>query len=88
MPSKIFELSCLGLPILYFAGGEGEDIVKNKELGWVVPVNKMEDLQYFVDTIDTEKLSDFPKKEIQRNAESYFNFKDQFLKLMIEIDRI
>ena len=38
VPSKIFEYSALGYPILYFGGGEGEDLVKENKLGWVVDV--------------------------------------------------
>jgi hypothetical protein len=73
---------------LYFAGGEGADIVKNKELGWVIPVNNLGHLQHFVDTIDAEKLNDLQKKVVQRNAESSFNFKEQFLRLLLEIERV
>jgi len=87
VPSKIFELSRLGLPILYFAGGEGEDIVKSKKIGWVIPVNNMEHFQSFIDSLSFEKLRDFQKKEVQRNAISSFNFKEQFLKLLLEIER-
>ncbi len=38
VPSKIFEYGALGYPILYFGGGEGEDLVKENKLGWVVDV--------------------------------------------------
>lgn len=38
VPSKIFEYGALGMPILYFGGGEGEDIVRENSLGWVAPV--------------------------------------------------
>jgi len=50
VPSKIFELSRLGIPVLYFAGGEGEIIVKNNKLGWVIPVYDIVKLQDFINS--------------------------------------
>ena len=35
VPSKIFEYAFLGLPMIYFGGGEGEQIIKTHKLGWV-----------------------------------------------------
>ncbi|MEJ2113868.1 MAG: glycosyltransferase family 4 protein [Flavobacteriaceae bacterium] len=35
VPSKIFEYARLGLPMIYFAGGEGEKIIKKFKLGWI-----------------------------------------------------
>src|SRR5690606_11886850 len=55
VPSKIFEYSSLGLPILYFAGGEGGAIVNREALGWVVAENDIEALQHFINTISKEK---------------------------------
>jgi glycosyltransferase involved in cell wall biosynthesis len=88
VPSKIFELSRLGLPVLYFAGGEGEDIVKNNKLGWIVPVNNINALQNFIADLGVEKLKTFPKKEIQNNALDCFNFSEQFLRFINELENI
>ena len=44
VPSKIFEYGALGYPILYFGGGEGEDIVRERNLGWVVEVADFSEL--------------------------------------------
>ena len=44
VPSKIFEYTALGLPILYFGGGEGETIVQENNLGWVAEVGDFESL--------------------------------------------
>ncbi len=88
VPSKIFEYTRLGLPVLYFAGGEGGDIVKREALGWVVPVNNFEALQYFMDTISKEKLAYFPKERVQKNSLSAFNFKKQFEEFIISIEAI
>ncbi|PHR13733.1 MAG: glycosyltransferase WbuB [Aequorivita sp.] len=78
VPSKIFEYTRLGLPILYFAGGEGGDIVKNESLGWVVPVTNYDALQNFINTISKEKIKEFPKGEVKKNSVSAFNFHKQF----------
>lgn len=78
VPSKIFEYTRLGLPVLYFAGGEGEEIVFKEELGWVIPVNDFDALQEFINTLSTNRLQDFPKLNVQQNAVSAFNFEKQF----------
>lgn len=42
VPSKIFEYTALGFPVLYFGGGEGETIVEENQLGWVAAVGNFE----------------------------------------------
>ena len=88
VPSKIFELSRLGIPVLYFSGGEGETIVKKYKIGWVVPVNNLTALQDFISTITVESLTSFPKKEAQKNAFANFDFNNQFLLLEEKIKAI
>lgn len=44
VPSKIFEYTALGFPVLYFGGGEGENIVEENQLGWVASVGNFEAL--------------------------------------------
>jgi glycosyltransferase involved in cell wall biosynthesis len=44
VPSKIFEYTALGFPVLYFGGGEGETIVEENQLGWVASVGNFEAL--------------------------------------------
>lgn len=78
VPSKIFEYIRLGLPVLYFAGGEGGDIVESESLGWVLPVNDFKALQNFIDTISEKKLEQFRKKMVQKNSISAFDFAKQF----------
>lgn len=78
VPSKIFEYTRLGLPVLYFAGGEGGIIVEKESLGWVVPVTDFEALQLFINTFSKEKLKRFSKISVQRNSVSAFNFEKQF----------
>jgi glycosyltransferase involved in cell wall biosynthesis len=78
VPSKIFEYTRLGLPVLYAAGGEGGEIVKKESLGWVVPVNDLKALQHFINTVSVTDLKLFPKEDVQRNSVSAFNFHKQF----------
>lgn len=84
VPSKIFEYSALGFPVLYFGGGEGENIVEENNLGWVVPV---EDFKNLNDTL--KQISEFGKEEIQimkntifLHAKSHFSLDEQMKKLI------
>ncbi len=82
VPSKIFELSRLGIPILYFAGGEGEKIIMEHQLGWVVPVNDFDKLQSFIDNLTVEKMTMFSKLQVQNNAVNHFDFSIQLHQLI------
>lgn len=85
VPSKMFELSRLGLPILYFAGGEGGELVTSNKLGWKIPVSNYKELQHFISSLSIEKLSDFPKEKIQEIALKTFSFEKQFDDFMEKI---
>ena len=78
VPSKIFEYSLLGLPILYCAGGEGGDIIENNALGWNIETNNLQALQGFINTLSFEEINKFPKIQVQQNALKAFDFNDQF----------
>ncbi len=86
VPSKIFELSRLGIPILYVAGGEGENIVSENQLGWVIPVNDLDKLQNFIDTLTAEKMTMFSRQQVQLNAVNQFDFSSQFQQLIEELN--
>ncbi len=86
VPSKTFELSRIGLPILYFAGGEGEMLVNKFNLGWVIPVNNLQEFQLFINSLTSEKLLNFSEKEIQKTAITNFNFRIQFEELIDLVD--
>ncbi|MDN3723115.1 glycosyltransferase family 4 protein [Aequorivita sp. SDUM287046] len=88
VPSKIFEYSRLGIPILYFAGGEGGEIVKTESLGWVIPVNDFEALQDFINNISELELTRFPKATVSQNSMHTFNFKKQFAALITSIENV
>ncbi|TDD99631.1 glycosyltransferase family 4 protein [Flavobacterium cellulosilyticum] len=86
VPSKIFEYSALGLPILYFGGGEGETIVAENNLGWVAHVGDFESLNTtLIEISKTGKESiQIMKKQVFECAENKFNLDYQIKKLMNE----
>lgn len=88
VPSKIFEYTRLGLPVIYFAGGEGGVIVESESLGWVIPVNDFETLQNFINSISIIDLKKFPKKTVQQNSTAAFDFNNQFAKFTATIKEI
>ncbi len=88
VPSKIFEYTRLGLPVLYFAGGEGGDIVDKEELGWVIPVNNFEALQNFINTFSENELKHYSKEKVQKNSVSAFDFNKQFEAFTASIENI
>lgn len=88
VPSKIFEYTRLGLPILYFAGGEGGKIVAKEFLGWAIPVNNIKKLQEFINTISENELNMYPKEKIQNTAVSVFNFEKQFKTFISAIETV
>lgn len=73
VPSKIFEYSRLGLPLLYFGGGEGEAIVKNHKLGWVAQSGNYKDLNQVLSKINSRQITVDMRKEIQENAIENFD---------------
>jgi len=84
VPSKIFEYTALGLPILYFGGGEGEDIVRENRLGWVADVGNFDDLNKTLEdisTVDRQKLNQMKKQVFEHSAEN-FNLEKQITELI------
>ena len=77
VPSKIFEYAKLGLPMLYFGGGEGETIIEENKLGWVAKESDYDDLNAVLSTITTEDLNLDLKIAIQKTARFQFDFKKQ-----------
>ena len=85
VPSKIFEYGAMGFPMLYFGGGEGETIVKNNKLGWVVPVENYGALNQHLQVISTMPKSELEvmKKQIFIRAQKEFDLDFQ-IKSLIE----
>ena len=87
VPSKIFEYGSLGFPILYFGGGEGENIVSDHNLGWIAEVGNYQDLNKILAEISKLTKSELEKmkKRIFVNSQNIFNL-DYQVKNLIEKD--
>jgi glycosyltransferase involved in cell wall biosynthesis len=81
VPSKIFEYAKLGLPMLYFGGGEGEDLIKKNSLGWVANEGNYDDLNTVLKSISAQYLNLELKTAIQDTASIQFDFKKQLTAL-------
>lgn len=74
VPSKIFEFSKLGLPLLYFGGGEGETIIEKHNLGWVAQASNYAHLNEVISKIPLGHLHTDYREAIKTEAEESFNF--------------
>lgn len=81
VPSKIFEYARLGLPMLYFGGGEGETVITKNNLGWIAEAGNYNDLNQVISKIDKSQLSEAYQKNIQNIAVSNFDFAKQLKQL-------
>jgi len=81
VPSKIFEYARLGLPMLYFGGGEGEIIIENNNLGWIADSSDYNHLNKVISNIDVESITRNKKEAIQKSAVDNFDFIDQLYRL-------
>lgn len=77
VPSKIFEYAKLGMPMLYFGGGEGEAIISDHKLGWIAHEGNYEHLNKVLQSINPEHLNVELKTAIQETARVEFNFTKQ-----------
>lgn len=77
VPSKIFEYARLGLPMVYFGGGEGETIIRNYNLGWVAEAGNYKDLNEKLSILKIEDLNLELKNKIKTAAEINFDFEKQ-----------
>jgi hypothetical protein len=84
VPSKIFEYSALGFPIFYFGGGEGENIVKENNLGWIAPVEDFERLNATLIEINTtgKEQIQLMKKIVFDHTRIHFNLNNQMKELI------
>lgn len=86
VPSKIFEYSLLGFPILYYGGGEGEDIVNENEIGWVGKVGNFDSLNHHLKKLSLLSYEEINKLKIKtlNNAENNFSIDKQIKHLINE----
>lgn len=84
VPSKIFEYGSLGYPILYFGGGEGEQIIETNLLGWVASVGDYNDLNDKIKSISAMDKTRFSsmKKDVFIKSQELFNLDHQVKKLI------
>jgi len=81
VPSKIFEYAKLGLPMLYFGGGEGEDVIDKNALGWVAKEGDYKSLNTILRSISKADLNYNLKSAIQTTARLHFDFEKQLASL-------
>jgi glycosyltransferase involved in cell wall biosynthesis len=84
VPSKIFEYTTLGFPVLYFGGGEGGTVVLENNLGWVAEVGDYDDLNQKlieISTINKLKLEAM-KKSVFETSKAKFNLNKQVQNLL------
>lgn len=82
VPSKIFEYAKLGLPIIYFGGGEGEDIIEKYSLGWVAQSGNYENLNEMINSIREIGIENEYRKNIKNKASNLFNLDKQIIQLI------
>ena len=81
VPSKIFEYARLGIPMLYFGGGEGEDIINEFNLGWIAEPTNYEALNEVISSISAGMFTDDFRRDIQQSAITQFDFNKQLRQL-------
>jgi len=86
VPSKIFEYGALGFPILYFGGGEGENIVSDNNMGWVAKVENFQDLNEKLIAISKLHKADLEvmKQRIFNTAKTAFDLDHQIKDLIAQ----
>ncbi len=85
VPSKIFEYSKMGFPLIYMGGGEGSDLVREFELGYDVETgdyNSLSKVIANVSNLTPEERYEL-KSRIFQTANSTFNASEQFNKIDI-----
>jgi glycosyltransferase involved in cell wall biosynthesis len=79
-PSKIYEMAHNNLPVLYFAGGEGEAVIKNHQLGYVVPPADYSALNKRIQNLNLAEINKL-KEKIRETALINFNIEEQLEEL-------
>ncbi|MDN3595900.1 glycosyltransferase family 4 protein [Zunongwangia endophytica] len=82
VPSKIFEYAKLGIPTIYFAGGEGGDLVAKYELGYTIAPEDYHALNTQLNHLNSDIISTKNQLRIRKTAAKYFDFELQMKKLI------
>ncbi len=85
VPSKIFEYAKLGLPMIYFGGGEGEKIIQKYHLGWIAKASNYSELNRVISKISPSELNPEFKEKIKESAVKNFDFNIQLQMLINKI---
>lgn len=88
VPSKIFEYTRLGLPILYFSDGEGADIVNTHKLGLTVNSLDFKHLNNVITDLSLQKIELPKKSELIKISEKEFNLELQFKNFTKQLNAI
>lgn len=84
VPSKIFEYAKLGLPMLYFGGGEGETLIKDYQLGWVAHAEDYKNLNALLSTLEPSHFNTALKTKIMDTAATHFDLSKQLDALVLK----
>jgi glycosyltransferase involved in cell wall biosynthesis len=86
VPSKIFEYSALGFPILYCGGGEGESIIRKNNLGWVADAGEFTSINNTLIKISETGKGEIQlmKKKVLLHATRNFNLDNQIKELIAD----
>jgi glycosyltransferase involved in cell wall biosynthesis len=82
VPSKIFEYAHLGLPMLYFGGGEGENIITQHQLGWVAEAGNYTNLSDVISKLEKLNFNSEMRLKIKDTANKKFDFEKQLQELV------
>ena len=82
VPSKIFEYAHLGLPMIYFGGGEGEQVITQFQLGWVAEAGNYKDLNKVISKLKKSDLNLELREKIRAKAINNFDFEKQLNELI------
>lgn len=80
VPSKIFELTNLGVPVLFSGGGEGARIVETMGLGLTCPPGDVKAIEKMLTDFNDLSEADYSliKEKLLDASENTFNYKEQF----------
>lgn len=90
VPSKIFDIVPLGMPVLFCGGGEGAEIIKRYEIGLISAPGDYETLKEII-----AKLAEMPDSEYERlsgncieTSRKYFDFEKQMIRCRSFVETI
>ena len=86
-PSKIYEMAHNNLPIIYFAGGEGEAVIKENNLGYVITPGDFSALNKLIKNLELAEIFQL-KQHLKETATKNFNIETQLDELSLKLAKI